>query len=230
MVIKGTRQREYFGMMDQLDLDLKLLRGPESRLTTKEETAIKAFFADPTEESWVSAANVVVQVLTSVDDPRPLSLGMAVVRHVPAVAGTYRRARREGGHEEVVWDEIPPLDAVHSALSTITRTDRLPSIALELDLARTATTRLTYDERIAICRAYYGGLVTDFDKAKDIVLLTEDDADGADLTVLKAIDETDPGWLPRNILTKMQNGRQVKTLSCAPPPELFRAALIRATH
>lgn len=228
MVVNIDQQRDRVGMLD-LEFEIKLLRGASSRLNAKEEALIKAFFEDPTDESWTDASNVCVQVVTSVDDPRPLSLGAAVVRHIPEATALVRRAR-VGGKQQLLWSEIPTPEVVHAAMSAITRTNRMAPINLELELARTAENRLTFDERVDIYRAYYGGLATDFLTAKDIVLLEEGDLDGSDLTLLKAIDHTDPEWLPQHLLEKHENGRPVKTISCAPPAELFRTALIRATH
>ncbi len=224
---KESGDREY--MMDSIDLELKLLRGPISRLTPDEETAIRTYYHEPTSKHWEAAAQVPVAVVTSHDDLRPLPLGIAVLRYTPDLAPSVHRECVKG-QEVDVWKALPSPDVVRETLRRLARTDRFPSIELELDMARTADNRLTTEERLAIQRSYYGGLVADFHAARDIVLLVDGALDGGDYTLLHAIGDVDETWLPNAMVERRIGGRVTRTLSQAPPAELIRAALIRATH
>lgn len=212
-----------------ITLELKLLRGPQHRLTPMEEGAVQRFYANPSADSWPAAADVVVSVLTSIDDDRPLTLGRALLVDFPQLATSVRRESRNDQDVDF-WSIVPTSDMVRTTLRRLARTDRLPPIALELDLARTANNRLTEDERVAISRLYYSPMVAHFFDAKDIVLLEEAEPDGSDLTLIGAIDSIAPNWLEGAMFDREVNGRITKSLRRAPESELVRAALIRATH
>ena len=213
-------------MMTSLELDLDLLPGRGDGLSADDRDKIQAFVDRPHLDTWVAAANVAIAMYGS----QALSLCARLLKDFPHYhqGNTYYEIPRIDGPS--FWHAYPEPEHVIRVIKGLTKTDQLPSIALELDLCRSTNNKLDVDERRALERLYYRPSVKHLVAAKDIVLLEDADPDGGHLTFIRALAMVAPEWLEQAIGEEPHGDRRVKAFKSAPTWQLTQAALVRATH
>jgi hypothetical protein len=209
-----------------LDLELDLIRGETGLgLSQADRIAIQSFVAVPSMDNWIAAGNVVI----TTDGAVRVSLAKRLVetfKHY--LDGTFFTIAAINGPS--MWHAVPDTQHIVAILKSLTKTDALPSIMLELSLARGSGNKLGPSERRALERLYYQPTIDNLIAAKDIVLLEDGHPDGGELTFIEALAAVSPEWMTENVGEEHRGGRPVKVFRRAPSWKLTYSALVRATH
>lgn len=212
-------------MSSSLDLEFDLLAAAGVLLSVEERRAIQTFVDSPELHAWIAAGNVVVQ-----ESPNRATLASLLIKRYKHYIDNDAYLTINNATNCSMWHRFPDPEHIVAIIKAQTKTDTLPPIALELELARSTDAKLEPHERRALERLYYRPTVDHLNAAKDIVLLEEGNPDGLDLTFIEAVALVAPEWIERNVGEDRRGDRLVKTFKAAPPWNITQAALVRATH